>query len=111
MTRDNTTPGRRMGMSSAWRRASKAFLAESGNQICGHCRAVPAVLVDHRQAHKGDHTLFWARSNWVASCLSCNSRKAVTTEGAFGRAPSQRAFEPRVRGVDADGWPIDPRRR
>lgn len=42
-------------------------------------------MVDHRIAPKGDMTLFWDRSNWQPFNVGCNSRKAIKSEGGFGR--------------------------
>jgi 5-methylcytosine-specific restriction enzyme A len=105
----NRSPGRKMAMSAAWRRASKLFLCEPGNQVCGHCRAAPATMVDHRVPHKGDAGLFWDRANWVASCGPCNSSKAAQTEAGFGNpAKPPSAFKRRIKGCDAQGYPLDP---
>lgn len=54
------------------------------NRTCRRC-GEPSAVVDHVVAHKGDMRLFWDRSNWQPLCLPCNSRKAVATEGGFGR--------------------------
>lgn len=43
-------------------------------------------MVDHISAPKGDQALFWDRSNWQAFNVVCNSRKAIKSEGGFGRA-------------------------
>lgn len=103
----NRSLGRQMMNSRRWRSVSKAFLAEPGNGICHHCRRVPATMVDHRIAHKGNPHLFWDRANWVPCCGPCNSRKAAQAEGGFGNAPG--AFKPRrLKGVDVDGWPLGP---
>lgn len=73
------------GYGGSWRRESKAFLALPGNERCAcGCRRV-ANCVDHIIAPKGDQELFWRRSNWRAMNLACNSRKAIATEGGFGR--------------------------
>ncbi len=42
-------------------------------------------MVDHRVAPKGDMTLFRDKSNWQPFNSSCNTRKAILSEGAFGR--------------------------
>lgn len=42
-------------------------------------------MVDHIRAPKGDQTLFWDRSNWQPFARVCNTRKAIATEGGFGR--------------------------
>jgi 5-methylcytosine-specific restriction protein A len=42
-------------------------------------------MVDHIRAHKGNMLLFWDKTNWQPMRKGCNSRKAVRTEGGFGR--------------------------
>lgn len=73
------------GYGGSWRKESKAFLALPGNERCACGCGRVANVVDHAIAHKGDQELFWRRSNWRAMNLACNSRKAVATEGGFGR--------------------------
>ena len=73
-----------------WRKASKAYLAEEGNQLCrvycpGEGRVTEATCVDHVVPHRGDARLFWDRSNWQPSCKRCNDRKAAQEEGRWGR--------------------------
>ncbi|GJE46190.1 HNH endonuclease [Methylobacterium soli] len=82
----NRPTARERGYTSKWERESKAFLALPMNQICACGCGRPATVVDHRQAHKGNQRLFWARWNWQPMAKGCNSRKAVREEGAFGRA-------------------------
>lgn len=89
---------RARGYTPEWDKASKAFLAEPGNDRCCRCGA-PSQVTDHRKAHKGDPGLFWARWNWQPMCRSCNSRKAASEEGGFGNGAKRRV------AVDADGWP------
>lgn len=101
-------PGRVMQTSAAWRIASRAFLAEPANRLCAYCGAAAATCVDHHRAHKGDYALFWDRTNWRPCCADCNRRKAIATEGAFGRPPTGK-FVPRgPKGCDADGHPTSP---
>lgn len=73
------------GYTGSWRKASAAFLALPGNERCSCGCGRVANMVDHHKAHKGDQSLFWDRSNWRAMNVACNSRKAVATEGGFGR--------------------------
>ncbi len=73
------------GYCGSWRKASAAFLALPGNERCACGCGRVANVVDHHKAHKGDQSLFWDRSNWRAMNVACNSRKAVATEGGFGR--------------------------
>lgn len=73
------------GYTGNWRKASAAFLALPGNERCACGCGRVANMVDHRIAPKGDQALFWDRSNWQAFNLACNTRKAITSEGGFGR--------------------------
>lgn len=73
------------GYTGSWRKASAAFLAQPGNERCACGCGRVANMVDHRIAPKGDQSLFWDRSNWQAFNVACNTRKAIATEGGFGR--------------------------
>lgn len=57
-----------------WDRERKRYLDKS--PLCVHCAekglVVPATVVDHKQAHKGDAVLFWQRSNWQSLCKPCH---------------------------------------
>lgn len=74
------------GYTSAWSRASKAFLA--AHPLCAECQRhgilTPATEVDHIVPHKGNKQLFWDESNWQALCHECHSRKTVREDGGFG---------------------------
>lgn len=67
------------GYGSAWRVASKQFLAV--HRWCAICLArgdhVLATLVDHIKPHNGDRGLFWLRSNWQALCAPCHGVKTA----------------------------------
>jgi len=67
-----------------WRRESKAWLQEPGHEVCVYCGR-RSNAVDHRIPHHGDRAWFWDRSNWIPSCVPCNSRKCANEEGGFGR--------------------------
>lgn len=73
------------GYGGSWRKASAAFLALPGNGRCACGCGRVANMVDHRIAPKGDRALFWNRSNWQPFNVACNTRKAIATEGGFGR--------------------------
>lgn len=73
------------GYGGRWQRESKAFLALPGNERCACGCGRVADMVDHIRAHKGDPVLFWSRSNWQPFARVCNSRKAIASEGGFGR--------------------------
>jgi hypothetical protein len=36
-------------------------------------RVVPATVVDHIEAHRGDHQLFWEQKNWQGEAQECQS--------------------------------------
>lgn len=63
----------------AWKRAAKAWLR--AHPLCVDCEelglVVVATEVDHRQPHRGDRALFWARGNWQGLCKPCHSRKTM----------------------------------
>lgn len=65
------------GYGSKWQRVSKAYLRK--HPLCVKCmsegRYVPATVVDHIQAHRGDETLMWNQDNWQALCKPCHDRK------------------------------------
>lgn len=73
------------GYTGSWRKASAAFLAEPGHERCACGCGRVANMVDHRIAPKGDQKLFWNRSNWQPFNVDCNRRKAIRSEGGFGR--------------------------
>jgi 5-methylcytosine-specific restriction protein A len=73
------------GYNSKWARESKAFLASLGEPLCACGCGRPADMVDHIKAPKGDMMLFWDRSNWQPYNGLCNRRKAIRSEGGFGR--------------------------
>lgn len=89
MQRYNASRGSstQQGYGSAWRAAAEAFLEV--NPFCVDRSAkgclVFATEVDHEKPHKGDHELFWDRSNWRPRCKPCHSRKTATRDGGFGR--------------------------
>lgn len=83
---DAGRPGaRQRGYSKEWEIASRAYLAEPGNQLCACGCGRRANVVDHIVAHKGDMFLFWDRNNWQPMAKACNTRKAIKSEGGFGR--------------------------
>lgn len=74
------------GYDARWRKYRLTFLAQ--HPLCVLCLAegkvVPATVVDHIHAHKGDQTLFWDPDNHRAACKPCHDQR--TDEGDFGRA-------------------------
>lgn len=87
------------GYTGSWRKASAAFLAQPGNERCACGCGRVANMVDHIRAPKGDQKLFWDRSNWQPFNLDCNRRKAIATEGGFGRPIRGRGLELAVRAA------------
>jgi 5-methylcytosine-specific restriction endonuclease McrA len=75
------------GYSGKWQKESRAFLALPGHDRCACGCGRVANMVDHIKAPKGDMRLFWDRSNWQPMNVSCNTRKAIRCEGAFGNRP------------------------
>lgn len=84
----------------AWAALRRQVLSEE--PLCRRCTAkgltVASRHVDHIVAHKGNTTLFFARSNLQGLCVPCHNRDKQREE---------------VRGhtdaLDDDGWPTDPR--
>lgn len=76
---------RERGYDSKWERESKAYLAAPENRMCACGCGRVADMVDHKIAPKGDQKLFWNRSNWQPMARACNTRKAIRTEGGFGK--------------------------
>jgi len=73
------------GYNADWTRESKAYLSQLGNALCACGCGRIADMVDHKIAPKGDMRLFWDRSNWQPFNGLCNRRKAIKSEGGFGR--------------------------
>ena len=63
-------------------------------------RLTAACVVDHRQPHKGDVTLFYDESNLHSLCKTCHDGTKQRQE--------HRGF---AQGVGADGRPLDPGHR
>jgi 5-methylcytosine-specific restriction protein A len=79
---------RRLYHSKRWRTERAAFLND--HPLCAECERSgtirPASVVDHRDPHHGDETVFWDESRWQALCASCHGRKTTATDGGFGNA-------------------------
>jgi len=60
-----------------WQKSREVFLRR--NPLCMTCKdngiIVPATVVDHREPHQGNQTLFWNEANWQAMCKSCHDTK------------------------------------
>jgi 5-methylcytosine-specific restriction protein A len=86
--RVSRTPAER-GYGYKWQQYSKGYLAQHPYCVDPFNRhggqPVRSAVTDHIKAHKGNQQLFWDRKNHQALCMSCNSYKAATIEGGFGR--------------------------
>lgn len=58
------------GYNREWEKARAEYLRR--HVLCVRCGML-ADVVDHIRPHKGDHALFWDRTNWQALCTSCHS--------------------------------------
>lgn len=69
--------------------------------LCRYCkqmgRIVPAVVVDHIKAHRGDRELAFDYDNTQSLCADCHDRHAQAKDKGLP-----------VAGCDADGYPLDP---
>lgn len=85
--RGSTQTSAQRGYGYKWQQARAAFLLE--HPLCDMCeragRVVAANVVDHREPHRGDQTLFWRRSNWQSLCTSCHSGEKQRQEASDGR--------------------------
>lgn len=84
---------------SAWAALRERKLSET--PLCERCstatRPVPATVVNHREAHKGDRRLFFSWDNLESVCAPCHDGP-IQREERLGFSPK----------VDAMGWPVDP---
>lgn len=86
------------GYGYKWQKARVAFL--NAQPLCEFHKArgqvVAATVVDHKQPHRGDLSLFWNRNNWQALCKPCHDRVKQTLEKSG-----------RTLGCDQHGIPLD----
>lgn len=68
-------------------RASDAYQDGWTGECAELGRVTKAEVTDHIRAHKGNKALFWDSRNRQSLCRSCNGKKAVMFEGAYGRPP------------------------
>lgn len=85
-----------------WQRARLEFLAQY--PLCRHCerddhRITPSAVVDHVLPIATHPELAWEESNWQALCKRHHDSWKKQQEGWRGYHE----------GVDARGYPIDPR--
>jgi len=73
------------GYGAKWRAFRLSYLQR--NSLCRICLdagvLVPASVVDHIVAHKGNEALFWSESNLRPLCKECHDDRV--DEGDFGR--------------------------
>jgi len=69
--------------------------------LCRYCaqmgETVPATVVDHVIAHRGDRALAFDPTNLQSLCAPCHDRHAQAKDRGLP-----------VAGCDADGYPLDP---
>lgn len=80
------------GYDHKWRKERDKYLQD--HPLCvEHLKRnmlMPATVVDHIIAHKGDKELFWDKSNWQALCESCHNRKTASEDkGAWSPSLAQ----------------------
>lgn len=73
--RTDKTSSSQRGYTYAWQKARAGHLLS--HPLCVLCdqlgRVTAADVVDHKEAHRGDMTLFWDRTNWQSLCTNCHS--------------------------------------
>ena len=89
---------RRLYKLAAWKRAREAQLHRQ--PLCELClerhRTTEAKVVNHRQPHKGNMTLFLDPENLQSACAPCHDGPVQSYERTG-----------RMRGCDANGVPLD----
>ena len=74
------------GYDHRWVKARWRYIAE--HPLCVECEKVgklmPANVVDHVVAHKGDKVLFWDESNWQSLCTYHHNLKTAKEDGRWG---------------------------
>lgn len=74
------------GYTSAWARASRAYLR--AHPLCVRCegegRLEAATVTDHVTPHGGDAGLFWNEDNWQPLCKHHHDQKTASEDGGFG---------------------------
>lgn len=81
---------RERGYTKAWERARLGYL--SIYPLCAHCapRPVPATVLDHIVAHRGNMSLFWTAANWQGLCASHHGQKSRRENGLTPCAHAMR---------------------
>ena len=72
------------GYGYKWQKAREGWL--NSHPLCVYCdrrgRVTAGSIVDHIVAHRGDMTLFWARTNWQTLCKTCHDSVKQAEEAA-----------------------------
>ncbi len=78
------------GYDKRWQRYRLTYLQEHPLCECEECkklgRSLPATVIDHKIAHKGDPVLFWDPNNHQAMAKRCHDKKTAREDGGFGNA-------------------------
>lgn len=84
--KDKPRPNRNVTFMPGWHKIRKEYLMK--HPLCSRCAqfniTTIANQVDHITPHRGDHTLFYNQSNFMALCQSCHSHKTAMYDGGFG---------------------------
>lgn len=90
---------RRLYKTKAWQEARKAQLSKQ--PLCELCqdrgKTVPASVVNHKEPHKGDWSLFIDQTNHQSVCKPCHDGAIQSYEKTGS-----------MRGCDESGLPLDP---
>lgn len=83
--RDGKTSTER-GYGYRWQKAREHYLRL--HPLCCYCeregRAEVATVVDHKEPHRGDMTLFWDEENWQPLCKPCHDSVKQLEESMGG---------------------------
>jgi 5-methylcytosine-specific restriction enzyme A len=97
--RTSTTTTAERGYGAKWQRARENYLYL--HPLCVMCeaegRVTAATVVDHKDPHRGNQTIFWDESRWQSLCAPHHSSDKQRIEN--GGQPRRR--------TGSDGWPID----
>lgn len=85
-----------------WKELRLVILAE--NPICARCDSHSEV-VDHKNPHRGDERMFYARWNLQALCKRCHDSKTARKDSNFAKGGKDKLLG----ACDESGMPTDPR--
>lgn len=86
--RAGITSSTQLGYGYRWQKARERYLrlhplcvmCEEGNGL-----VVPATVVDHKVAHRGDQRLFWDETNWQGLCKTHHDSHAQRRDHELAR--------------------------